>query len=109
MRAVVAQQANTSLAVAEGDQVLSKQAHSERVTVWNGELGREQEWVPVLAQEFAHDRARPNPAEQLIVFYGQHDFLLESRRLRYLPWRPGSSIRAEPGAAWEGASYARLA
>ena len=71
MRAVVAEQADLALGVAEGDQILAEQLHTERGAV-DRHFFRQKRGKPVSAQCIAHGGSWPNPAHQLVLFSAQH-------------------------------------
>jgi hypothetical protein len=68
VRAVRAQQADASLRVAKGDEVLAERAHAHGRAVGRRQLGADQDRLPVLAHQVAHRRARPDARQKLVVF-----------------------------------------
>src|SRR5262249_29884326 len=83
VRAILFEQANLAVGVAEGNQVLTEQPDFDRAVVWCWQVTRWQKWQPVLADELAHQRAWANARELLVVFLRQHGDTVP-------PW--GSSI-----------------
>ncbi len=63
MRAALVEEADAAVGGAEGDEILSEQAHPARRAVAL-EAGRAQRRGPELAQHLAHRRARPDPRQQ---------------------------------------------
>ena len=72
MRAVVGQQTDSAIRVAERNQVFAKQAHPQRIRVWLRKLVRQQRWHPVAPQRIAHRCAWPHTRDQLIVLTLEH-------------------------------------
>lgn len=59
VRAVRTEQADGALGVAKRHQVLSKDADTQRRTIAIGQLGADEDRLPILAQQIAHRPALP--------------------------------------------------
>src|SRR5205823_9522915 len=70
--AVVLEQPDLALRVAEGDQLFAEQQDTHRVAVGSWQLAREHGWHPVLAHQRAHRRPRSDAGNQLIIFLAEH-------------------------------------
>ena len=72
VRAVVLEQADLAVGIAEGDELFAEQHDAARVAVRLRQLAREQAWQPVLAHQLAHRRAGADATQQLVFFATQH-------------------------------------
>ena len=72
MRTVGRQQTDVAPGVAEDHEVLAQQADLLGRAVGHGQRRRGQARHPVLAQQIAHRGPAPHPAQQLVVFSGEH-------------------------------------
>ena len=88
VRAAGLDQADTAIARAEGDQVLSHHAQTNRWRVRRRQLARERHGQPVPAEILAHCRARTCANEKLVVRRGKHAANLNGvGRARWGAWR----------------------
>src|SRR5439155_18097574 len=77
-------QAESSLRITEGDQLLSQQFHANGRAVALRQLPVEQCGYPVAPEKLAHRRAGAGAGEETIHFFGQHGPSLLNARA---PWR----------------------
>ena len=68
VRAVLVEQADAALAVAEHDEPLAHQLHAHRRIVGLGDVVRKARRDPVAAHQLAHRRAGPDAGEAVVVF-----------------------------------------
>src|SRR4029450_2720652 len=93
VRAVGRHQSDGALRVAEGDQVLTEQAHLLGLTVGFGQLPGGKGRQPVLAQQVAHGGATPGTAQKLVVLGGKHS----SASLEWVISTPSIPVKGEAG------------
>ena len=72
MRAEFVDEAELALAVAEGEQPLGEDLHSDRRTIVLGQFLAEQDRQPVAAEQIARRGSRAGLTEQIILGFGQH-------------------------------------
>jgi hypothetical protein len=65
-------QADAALGIAERDQALAHQFDPHRRTVRFRDFRRQQERRPITAQQLAHQRARADTAELIVLFTRHH-------------------------------------
>ena len=68
MRAIRVDQTDSSLRVAESDQVLAEQPHAHRRAVFLGQFGGQRRRLPIAAEQLASRRAGTHPDEALLIF-----------------------------------------
>jgi len=73
VRAVVLDEADFAVAVAERDELLAQHQDADGIAVGRGRLFGEHGRQPVLTEQVAHRGARADATDQLIFFLGQHD------------------------------------
>ena len=66
------QQSDLAPRIAEGHEILAQEAHLLRRAVGLRQLCRGQAGHPVVAEQLAHGRAAPDPAQQLVVLAREH-------------------------------------
>ena len=72
MRAMLAEHAQSTVRVAEGDKVLAEEPHPHRRPVALGDLFGEAGGQPVTAHQLPHRRLALDPAEQVVLLRAQH-------------------------------------
>jgi len=72
MRAVVGQQTDLAVRIAEGDELFAEQHDAQWVGVWRWQLRGEHGRQPVLAHHIAHQGAGADPTQELVIFFAQH-------------------------------------
>src|SRR4051795_5140985 len=77
MRAVVLEEPNLAVGVAESDQLLVQQQDTNGVAVGTGHLGGEHGRNPVLPHELTHRGAGPGATDQFVIFSAEHRSLLK--------------------------------
>jgi N-methylhydantoinase B len=80
MRALLANQAQSTAAITKEDQILTEQANPFRPTLRQFALGRYR--VPITTEKVTHRGARSDASETSILFRGQHARRLRARRRR---------------------------
>src|SRR5207247_300738 len=71
VRTAPPEQAELALVVAEEDEVLAEQTHRHHRPLALELLG-ERRWVPILPQQLAAGRARPDAGDAVVLFLADH-------------------------------------
>src|SRR5258708_35502067 len=72
MRAELVDQPDLAFAVAEAHQMLAHQLHTHRRAIRLRNFGRQQEWRPIPAQQFAHEGSLANAAKLIVLLTRHH-------------------------------------
>src|SRR5579864_2454911 len=73
MRAVVLDESDPAVGVAEGDQVFAEEPNTHRRAVRLGEFLGYNRRQPVLPQQVTHDCTGPDTSEEFVFFFTQHE------------------------------------